>query len=256
MHDQTTRSSARSSADHSADRLLVIIPAYNEAINIPEVVRRVQASIPGADVCVVDDGSTDLTADAASQAGAIALRLPFNMGVGAATQTGFMYAHHHEYTTVARIDGDGQHPPELIPDLVTALHGDTVDIVIGSRFLREEADQAGYRGTLPRRIGIRMLSAVIKLTTGQDVTDPTSGFLVANATAIKFLAGEYPHDYPEPETPVLLHRADIQFKEVPVTMYDRIGGTSHITTARSVYYMFKVMLAVILDSLRAPYRPD
>lgn len=233
----------------SGPRILVIIPAFNEADNIAAVVAAVQAHVPGAEVCVIDDGSSDATSNAAQQAGAVTLRMPFNVGIGAAVQTGFLYAARHGYDVVARIDGDGQHPPEAIPPLLAALHTTGADMVIGSRFLTETD---GYRGTLPRRIGIRLLAAVIRLLTGDAVTDPTSGFLVANKRAAHFCAAEYPHDYPEPETRILMHRAGLRIAEAPVVMRERAAGVSSITPFRSVYYMVKVTLALLLDAARTP----
>lgn len=241
-------------------RTLVIIPAYNEAAAIAQVVAQVRHSLPGADVCVIDDGSADETGAIARSAGAITLRMPFNMGIGAAVQTGFIYAHRAGYEVVVRIDGDDQHPPSTIPDLLAALAAGDDDMVIGSRFLaggqagRGQAGR-GYRGSIPRRIGIGLLARVIALLTGQTVTDPTSGFLVANRRAIAFCAFEYPHDYPEPEARVLMHRGGLRVREVPVVMRERAGGVSSITTLRSVYYMSKVLLALLLDALRMPRRP-
>ena len=246
----TTKPAPASSAPER--RLLVIIPAYNEAANIASVIGQVRASLPGADVCVIDDGSTDETGRLAQAAGAITLHMPFNIGIGAAVQTGFLYAHRGGYDLAARIDGDQQHPPEAILSLLAALDTGEADMVIGSRFL---AAPGGYRGTLPRRIGIRVLAGVIGLITGQVVSDPTSGLLVAGPRAIAFCAHEYPHDYPEPEARVLMHRGGLRVREAPVSMRERMGGVSSITTARSVYYMSKVLLALLLDAIRRPRRP-
>ncbi len=230
--------------------LLVIIPAYNEAANIAAVVARVKEQLPAADVCVINDGSLDDTGPIAAAAGAITLNMPFNVGIGAAVQTGFLYAYRYDYPLAVRIDGDGQHPPETIPFLLAALAAGEADMVIGSRFLAAEAET--YRGTLPRRIGIRVLAGVISTLTGQAVTDPTSGFLAAGRAAISFCAHEYPHDYPEPEARVLMHRAGLRVREVPVAMRERAGGVSSITAARSAYYMSKVLLALLLDTIRLP----
>lgn len=229
----------------------MIIPAYNEAASIAQVVAQVRHSLPGAAVCVVDDGSSDETGAIARAAGAITLRMPYNVGIGAAVQTGFLYADRHGYELVVRIDGDDQHPPAAIPGLIAALQESGADMVIGSRFLVRR----GYRGTLPRRLGIRLLAWLIGLIIGQAVTDPTSGFLVANRRAIAFCAREYPHDYPEPEARVLLWRGGLRVEEAPVEMRARSGGVSSITTLRSVYYMAKVLLALLLDVLRAPPAP-
>lgn len=248
-----TRPAALDVPPATYQHLVVIIPAFNEASNIAHVVGQVRASLSGADVCVIDDGSSDNTSAIARAAGAITLRMPFNMGIGAAVQTGFLFAHRRGYRVAVRIDGDNQHPPEAIPALIEALRDSSADMIIGSRFLVTRS--GGYQGTLPRRIGIRVLAGVIGLLTGELVTDPTSGFLVANQRAIAFCAHEYPHDYPEPEARVLMHRGGIRVREVPVTMRERAGGVSSITAARSVYYMSKVLLAVLLDAIRMPRQP-
>lgn len=238
---------------HNSPSILVIIPAYNEAANIAQVVTQVKGNVPGADVCVIDDGSTDHTASIAATAGAITLKQPYNLGIGATVQTGFMYAHRQGYDVVVRIDADNQHPPELIPGLLRELAQRDVDMVIGSRFLE---NRGGYRGTLPRRIGIRMLSGLVGMIIGQPVTDPTSGFYAANKQAIAFCARAYPHDYPEPEARVWMHRAGLRVQEVAVIMRERAGGASSITTVGSAYYMIKVLLALMLDVLRAPPKPS
>lgn len=234
--------------------LLVIVPAYNEAANIAHVVAELKAALPEADICVINDGSADDTGMQAAAAGAITVNMPFNVGIGAAVQTGYLYAYRHGYREVVRVDGDGQHPPEAIPALLEALRAGDADIVIGSRFMT--ADRAGYQGTLPRRVGIRVLTSVIGMVTGTPPSDPTSGFMASRPRAIAFCAHEYPHDYPEPELRVLMHRAGLLIDEVPVTMRERLGGVSSITTWRSVYYMSKVVLALLLDALRMPRWPQ
>lgn len=250
MIQATVPAPIQTTSGDSAARVVVIIPAYNEAGHIAQIIDRVRASVPGAAVCVINDGSKDDTGRVAAAAGAITLNMPFNVGIGAAVQTGFLYAYRHDYAMAVRLDGDGQHPPEIIPALLEALqHGDA-DMIIGSRFLT--AEPAAYRGTLPRRIGIRLLARVIGWLTGEPPTDPTSGLLAANRRAIAFCAHEYPHDYPEPEARVLMHRAGLRVREVPAAMRERLGGVSSITTARSVYYMSKVLLALLLDAIRRP----
>jgi len=240
----------------SGSRILVIIPAFNEAANITRVIAQVRTALPGADVCVIDDGSCDDTRRLATAAGAITLHMPFNVGIGAAVQTGFLYAYRGGYDLAVRIDGDDQHPPAAIPSLIAALQAGDADMVIGSRFLEPVgiAPGQGYRGTLPRRAGIRVLARVIGAITRQAVTDPTSGFLVAGRRAIAFCAHEYPHDYPEPEARVLMHRGGLIVREAPVVMRERGGGVSSITPLRSIYYMIKVLLALMIDTIRMPHR--
>ena len=196
---------------------------------------------------VVDDGSADDTAGAASSAGALVLRLPFNVGIGAAVQTGFQYAARHDYDIALRNDGDGQHDPANNPLLLECLAAQSVDVVIGSRFIDARGD---YGTSWPRRLGSGILARLLSLITGQRVTDPTSGCSAYNRRAIKLLAELYPHDYPEPEAIVILHRSGLRQVEAPVRMRPRRHGQSSITPLRSVYYMIKVSLAILINLLR------
>lgn len=228
-------------------KTLVIIPALNEEASIARVVARVREAAPWADVAVMDDGSTDDTAARAEAAGATVLRLPHNVGIGACVQTGFLFAEMNGYEVVVRNDGDGQHPPGDIPAIVRALDDMNADIVIGSRYLE---NRGGYTSSAARRAGSLVLANLISSVTGQRFTDPTSGFIACNRRAIKLCAQVYPHDYPEPESIVILHRAGLTLREMPVTMGPRLGGQSSITALRSVYYMFKVTLAILVGLLR------
>lgn len=228
-------------------KTLVIIPALNEEASIARVVARVREAAPWADVAVMDDGSTDDTAACAESAGATVLRLPHNVGIGACVQTGFLFAEMNGYEVVVRNDGDGQHPPGDIPAIVRALDAMQADAVIGSRYLE---NRGGYTSSAARRAGSLVLANLISSVTGQRFTDPTSGFIACNRRAIKLCAQVYPHDYPEPESIVILHRAGLVLREMPVTMGPRLGGQSSITALRSVYYMFKVTLAILVGLLR------
>ncbi len=233
-------------ADSPFPRTLVIIPALNEEASIARVVGLVRQHAPWTDVCVINDGSADATGQMAEDAGAIVLHLPYNVGIGAAVQTGFMYAEQQGYQVVVRNDGDGQHEPGDIQRIVCALQEEGLDVVIGSRYLEDR----GYVTSLPRRTGIIILAKLISLIVRQRVTDPTSGFCAFNRRTIRLCAQLYPHDYPEPESVVMLHRAGLKMREIPVTMLPRQGGVSSITPVRSFYYMVKVILAILVGLLR------
>ena len=228
-------------------RRIAIVPARNEEGAIGGVVREIRAFDPGLDVVVVDDGSTDGTAELAASAGAIVLRLPFNLGIGGAVQTGFKYALDHGYDVAVRLDGDGQHDPAELPKLTGPLLRGEADIVVGSRFA--DPDPA-YRPPLARRIGIGFFAAVVSLLVRQKVTDTTSGFQALNARGIRLFAADYPHDYPEVEATVMVVRHRLRLLEVPVRMREREHGRSSITALRSVYYMVKVLLALVVGMFR------
>jgi glycosyltransferase involved in cell wall biosynthesis len=215
--------------------LLVILPALNEAQNLPQTIARIRASVPQAAVLVVNDGSLDNTAEVAQQAGALVVTLPFNVGIGAAVQTGFQFAARYGYRVVVRNDGDGQHAAEDITCLLTALQQGKADVV-----------------TFTRRLGIEIIRRLLSGITGWRITDPTSGFAAYNERAIELFARLYPHDYPEPEAIILLRRSGLTMCEIPVTMHAREHGTSSITPIRSIYYMFKVVLAILITALRRP----
>jgi hypothetical protein len=227
-------------------RLLVIIPAYNEEDSLGRVIRSVRQAVPKADIVVINDGSTDATPQIAEGYGARVASLPYNQGIGSAMQTGFMLARDRGYDIAIQVDGDGQHDPREIPELVNALLGSQVDVVIGSRYV----ENRGYVTPHLRRVGIVILSAIITIIVRQRITDPTSGFRALNRRAIDFCARDYPFDYPEPESVVSFKRAGLRVKEIPVTMNPRYGGLSSITPWRSAYYMVKVILSIVIGLLR------
>jgi glycosyltransferase involved in cell wall biosynthesis len=228
-------------------RRIAIVPALNEEHTVARVIDELRAFDPGLDVVVIDDGSVDGTAGAAARKGAYVLRLPFNLGIGGAVQTGFKFAFEHDYDVAVRVDGDGQHDPaQLLRILEPVLRGEA-DIVVGSRFA---ADKGGYRSSRSRRIGIRILAAVVSRIVGQRVTDTTSGFQALNRHGIALFARDYPHDYPEVEATVMVFRHRLRLQEVSVTMRERGGGRSSITALRSIYYMIKVLLAISVGILR------
>lgn len=222
-------------------RVLAVIPAYNEGESLRTVVQSIRAAAPNWDIAVVDDGSIDDTSIVARESGAIVLRLPVNLGIGGAVQTGLMFAHRHGYDAALQIDGDGQHDPaeslRLLEHLLTA----NADAVIGSRFLGAD----GYQSSAMRRVGIRTLRFIISLLAGRRITDPTSGQRVLGRRAIDLLARDYPQQYPEPETVYLMLRAGLKLEERPVSMKSRFAGQSSIRPVHSVLYMLKVIIALL-----------
>jgi len=229
---------------------LAIVPAHNEAAIIATTVRQIHQLASDFDVLVVDDGSTDDTARMAASAGALVLRLPFNLGIGGAMQAGYLYAQEHGYDVAVQVDGDGQHDPGHIPELLARLRSEPrVDMVTGSRFLT--TDKEGFRSSAPRRAGIGVFSRLVSVITRQRVTDPTSGFRMTSRLAIQLFARDYPHDYPEVEAILLMHAHRLKSCEISVRMRPRVSGTSAISSTQPVYYMVKVLLAVFIGLFRS-----
>jgi hypothetical protein len=231
----------------------VIIPAYNEARSLPDVLREVRAAAPGFDLLVVNDGSADDTSEVARSEGCAVLDLCFNLGIGGAVQAGFKYAVEGGYDVAVQVDGDGQHPADQIQALSRHILEKGCDMAVGSRYLAPER----YEGGRLRRLGNAVLSRMCSLLSGQRVTDCTSGFRAYSARALAYLAHRYPADYPEPESIVLLARQGMRIREVPVKMRERRYGRSSITGVRPLYYMTKVGLALALDIIKeAPRRRE
>jgi glycosyltransferase involved in cell wall biosynthesis len=227
---------------------LVVVPAYNEAATVARVVRAIQEEAPRYDIVVIDDGSTDSTAELAEAAGAKVLRHPFNLGIGGAVQSGFVYAYENGYDHMVQVDADGQHDPGEIVKLEKVMRDNpTLDVVCGSRF---QADLK-YRAPVSRRTGIHIFAFLLSKFIGQRVTDPTSGFRLYNRAAIGLFARDYPHDYPEVEAVLMVHHHRLRVDEVPVRMFRREGGVSSITSGKSAYYMIKVLLAIFIGLFRA-----
>jgi glycosyltransferase involved in cell wall biosynthesis len=232
------------------NRHLAIVPALNEAPVVARTVQEIRQAVPDFDVVVVDDGSTDRTAAEARSAGAQVITLPFNLGIGGAVQTGYLYARENGYEVAVQVDGDGQHDPREIPLLLERLRAEPgVNMVTGSRFL--EPGNGGYRSSPSRRAGIGIFSRVVSIASHQTVTDPTSGFRMTDRKGIELFAREYPHDYPEVEAILLMHAHRLRSCELPVHMRSRASGSSAISRARATYYMVKVLLAVFVGLFRA-----
>jgi glycosyltransferase involved in cell wall biosynthesis len=228
---------------------LAVVPAYNESATVAGVVRAIHMGAPGLDVLVIDDGSTDDTREQAEEAGARVLRHPFNLGIGGAVQSGFVYALDNEYDFMVQVDGDGQHDPGEIGRLEDAMRDDPgVDMVCGSRFMTKERD---YPAPVSRRTGIHLFAFLLSRFVRERVSDPTSGFRLYNRRAIELFARDYPHDYPEVEAVLMLHHHRLRMTEVPVRMFARGGGVSSIGAGKSAYYMIKVLLALFVGLARA-----
>lgn len=226
-------------------KILLIIPAYNEADNIGRVVENLIRNFPQYDYVIVNDGSSDGTGELCMEKGYQVLNLPINLGIGGAVQTGYRYALKYGYDIAVQLDGDGQHDASYVKRLIEPLLAGEADVVIGSRFLRRE----GFQSSRSRRIGINILSDLIWLCTGKRIRDVTSGFRAVNRWFITIYAEDYPSDYPEPEAIItaVMHRGRVA--EVPVVMKEREGGTSSITFRKSVYYMIKVTLAILVKRI-------
>jgi glycosyltransferase involved in cell wall biosynthesis len=232
-------------------RHLAIIPAYNEQGAIGATIADVREHAPDFDVLVVDDGSTDDTSRVARASGARVLTLPFNLGIGGAVQAGYRFALERDYDVAVQVDGDGQHDARNIHQLLAHMHAHPeLGLVTGSRFLSGE-EELGYRSSMPRRLGIRFFAWMLSRIVGRQVTDPTSGFRMVRRRGIELFARDYPHDYPEVEAVLLLHFHKLRGAELPVKMRPRTTGVSSINASRSIYYMVKVLLAIVVGLLRA-----
>lgn len=225
---------------------IVIIPAYNEEKSIVKTVQDVCEHAPEFDYVIINDCSTDQTLSVCRKHHLHVLNLPVNLGIGGAVQTGFLYAYKNGYDYAVQFDGDGQHDAQYLQKMRDYMIEQNADMLIGSRFLEKE----GFQSTGMRRFGIRYFSALIKLLTGQKITDPTSGMRMINRDILAMYSESYPKDYPEPESVVAIINSGKKVMEYPVIMRKRMEGTSSISPLKSVYYMIKVSLAIFLEMLR------
>jgi len=225
---------------------LIIIPAYNEEENIEKTVTSIQKEAKGFDYVIINDCSTDRTKEICENKGYNVVNLPINLGIGGAVQTGYKYAFEYGYDVAVQVDGDGQHDPEFLNTMAEFMQQNKVDMVIGSRFIEKK----GFQSSVARRMGIKFFSWLIKILTGERITDPTSGLRMIGCNVINIFAKDYPKDYPEPESVVAVLRRKLIVKEIPVVMREREGGVSSISPKKSIYYMIKVTLAILIERIR------
>lgn len=232
--------------DEDNMKKLVIIPAFNERDSIVSTILDIKENAPDFDYVVINDCSTDDTLKVCRENNIHVLDLPINLGIGGAVQTGYVYALKNNYDIAVQFDGDGQHDARFLNDMARILTDQQADMVIGSRFI----DNEGFQSTGLRRVGIRFFAVLTKLLFGKKITDATSGMRMCNRKVIQYFVEDYPRDYPEPETVCRLLREKCKVVEVPVVMRERNAGVSSISMRRSIYYMIKVSLAVVIERMR------
>lgn len=223
-------------------KVLIIIPAYNEADGISKLIDNLKENYAQYDYVIINDGSVDHTKKLCKEKDYNVLNLPINLGIGGAVQTGYKYARENDYDIAVQIDGDGQHNPMYIEDMIKKMTQENADVVIGSRFINKE----GFQSSATRRAGINLLSILIKICTGRRIYDVTSGYRLVNRRFINIFADDYSRDYPEPEAIVTAVMWGGKIIETPVVMNERESGTSSINFRKSFYYMIKVTLAIII----------
>jgi len=227
-------------------KILVIVPAYNEECCVEGVIEDISRYFPSGDILVVNDGSGDMTSDIARNLGAKVIDLPYNLGIGGAMQTGFLYALHEGYDAALQFDADGQHHADQIEKILVPFLSGSADLVVGSRFLSD----GGFTSSVQRRIGSKILSFVVSAIIRKKITDTTSGFRVYGRKTLEFFSSVYPEDYPEVEAFILAHKKGLRIVEVPSEIGPRTGGKSSITFSEAFYYMVKVMLAISVDLMK------
>lgn len=226
-------------------KVLIIIPAYNEEKSLPGLIANIETHLPEIEYIIINDGSVDNTKRLCREKGYKVINLPINSGIGVAVQTGYRYAAENGYDIAVQIDGDGQHDITFLDDIIAPIEKGEADVVIGSRFINKE----GFQSSGARRMGIRILSTLIWVCAGIKVKDVTSGFRAVNKRFIDIFSDDYSKDYPEPEAIVTTKMYGGKIVEVPVLMKERISGRSSITMWKSVYYMIKVSLAILVKRL-------
>lgn len=240
--------SVNAAGDNSnASKVLVIVPAYNEGRGIAQVITAIRSVGPGYDILVINDGSRDDTVDAAASAGAIVISHGINMGYGVAIQTGYKYAREYGYDYLAQLDGDGQHDPIFIPQLLGPVMNGEADVAVGSRF----RGAGSYRPSLYRRLGILFFRKLVSGIIGQEITDPTSGYQAMNRDVIRFFTKDvFPCDYPDADVLVSLNLAGFRIREIPVRMFANADGKTMHGGIRPLYYVFKMCLSIFVTLLR------
>jgi len=243
---KTLRKTAATQPSKPSFKPLIILPAFNEQTNIKKVLEGIQQEAPGFPVLVVNDGSTDNTAQIAQDMGAKIISLPFNCGYGVALQTGFRFAVKNNYNLVIQMDADGQHDTRSIKFLIKEVLKSNVDVVIGSRFL----GPGSYKPSLARRIGMGVFGLMASFIIRQKITDPTSGFQALKGGAIRFVASDlYPPDYPDADFIILLQKSGYKIREIPVRMYPPTSKSMH-GGSKSLYYVFKMFLSICVTLVR------
>lgn len=235
------------------ERILVIIPAFNEEKRIAPVIGGVREHLPQAEILIVDDGSRDKTRQKAEAEGVKVISHPYNLGYGAALQTGYKYALKEGYDAIVQMDGDGQHDPSFIPDLIAVIQKRETDIAIGSRFLKgaRESDPSIYRAPLIRKLGMKLFRAMTSILIHQKVTDSTSGYQAMNRKVLEWVSGDqFPVDYPDADVIIMLHRAGFRIKEVPVRMFESQGKKTMHSGWKPLYYVFKMFLSIGVTLMR------
>lgn len=238
-------------------KILVLIPCYNEEENIVATVEHLQSTCPQVDFLVINDCSTDHSADILRAHHYPFLDLPVNLGIGGGVQTGYKYAVEHGYDITVQFDGDGQHRADYIARLIAPIERGEADMAIGSRFVPHgDGEDKGFQSSAARRMGIRWISGLIRIGTGRTIRDVTSGFRACGPVLTAYFAQNYAQDYPEPEAIVTALGQGMRVCEVPVRMNERQGGVSSIRALKSLHYMIKVSLAILLDSFRLGSRKE
>ncbi len=224
---------------------LIIIPAYNESENIVNTIDNIKKYASDFDYIIINDCSKDNTEAICEENNFHYISLPVNLGIGGAVQTGYLYAKNNGYDIAVQVDGDGQHDTAFLNVMVEKMMELQADMIIGSRFINME----GFQSSSLRRFGIKYFTNLIKLLTGETITDPTSGLRMINKSIIDKFAEEYPRDYPEPDSVVTLLKNKYKVAEVPVLMKERMNGESSISFRKSIYYMIKVTISIFLERI-------
>lgn len=230
------------------DRVLVILPAWNEQEALPAVLDDLQSALPAVDILVVNDGSTDRTGEVARRGRTMVLDLPINLGVGGAMRAGYKFAWREGYDVAIQLDADGQHDPREVPNLLAAMASEQADVVIGARF----AGEGAYAVRGPRRWAMRVLSVVLSKVARTRLTDTTSGFKASNRRAIALFSREYPAEYlgDTIESLVISARSGLRVRQVGVSMRPRAGGTPSHNPLKAAFFLARAILALLIALTR------